>query len=46
VPIYYRLESDDETLLVNAKALGSAHELLEIQGVQGMALLAEEPTPA
>jgi len=46
VPIYYRLESDDETLLVNAKALGSAHELLEIPGVQGMALLAEEPTPA
>ncbi len=46
VPIYYRLESDDETLLVNAKALGSADELLEIAGVQGMALLAEEPTPA
>jgi hypothetical protein len=46
VPIYYRLESDDETLLVNAKALGSTDELLEIPDVQGMALLAEEPTPA
>jgi tRNA-uridine 2-sulfurtransferase len=46
VPIYYRLESDDETLLVNARALGSVEELLVIPGVRGMALLAAEPTPA
>ncbi len=46
VPVYYRLESEDETLLVNAPALGSTEELLEIPGVRGMALLAEEPAPA
>jgi hypothetical protein len=46
VPIYYRLESDDETLLVNAKALRSSDELLEIPGVQAMTLLAAEPAAA
>ncbi len=46
VPIYYRLESDDETLLVNAKALESVDELLETPGVQGMTLLAREPAAA
>ncbi len=46
VPIYYRLESDDETLLVNGRALGAADELLEIPGVRGMALLSPEPAAA
>jgi tRNA-uridine 2-sulfurtransferase len=46
IPVYYRLESDDETLLVNARALGSTDELGEIPGVLGMALLAPEPAAA
>jgi hypothetical protein len=46
VPIYYRLESDDETLLVNSRALGSIEELLDMPGVQGLALLSPEPTAA
>ncbi len=46
VPIYYRLESDDETLLVNARALGSVEGLSEIPGVRGMALLMPEPASA
>jgi len=44
VPVYYRLESDDETLLVNARALGSLEDLCAIPGVLGMAL--RDVTPA
>lgn len=46
VPVYYRLESDEETLLVNGRALGAADELLEIPGVRGMAMLSPEPAAA
>ncbi len=46
VPIYYRLESDDETLLLHAKAFRSTDELLEIPGVQAMTLVAAAPAAA
>ncbi len=42
VPIYYRFESDDETLLVHGTALRSAEELPELFGVESMALVPSE----
>jgi len=46
VPVYYRLESDDETSLLNARALGSVEELGEMPGVLGMRLPTPEPAAA
>lgn len=46
VPVYYRSESDDETLLVHGAALRSADELCRLLGVDSMAPAAPEPAAA
>ncbi len=46
VPIYYRFERDDETLLVHGRALGSAADLAGLAGVESLALQAAQPTGA
>jgi len=46
VPVYYRFESDDETLLVHGLALGSVDDLGDLSGVESLVLVPPEPATA